>query len=52
MEEAVVRHYQELKKLEDQKLVERADFNWRVQAEKELIETERRQRANQTAQLM
>ena len=36
MEEAVARHHKDLKKLEEQKKLEKADFNWRIQAEKDI----------------
>jgi len=44
MEQAVNRHYAELKRLEDQKRLEREDFDTRIQAEKDLIAIERQKR--------
>jgi hypothetical protein len=44
MENAVQRHYKDLKKLEDQKMIEKADFEWRIQAEREMAANERQRK--------
>jgi hypothetical protein len=38
---AIERHYESLKRLEQQKMQERNDFQWRMQAERELIDREK-----------
>lgn len=50
MEQAVNRHYSDLKRLEDQKRLEREDFDFRIKAERDLIAMERKKRqdVNQT----
>ncbi len=39
---AIERYQQELQKVRDEKRMQHEDFNWRVQAEQELIEAEKR----------
>ena len=44
MEDAITRHYRKLKEIENQKKLERADFNWRIQAEQDLVKKEKEER--------
>lgn len=44
MEDAISRHYNKLKEIESQKKLERADFNWRIQAEQEMAKREKQER--------
>jgi hypothetical protein len=37
MQDAMERHYHKLRGMEQQKQVEKQDFQWRVQADQELI---------------
>jgi hypothetical protein len=37
----MTRHFIKLKQIENQKEIERSDFNWRVQADQELIKREK-----------
>lgn len=52
MEDAVQRHYDSLKKLESQKMQERADFHWRMQAEREIMDQEKEARSRQKQENM
>ena len=51
MEDAITRHYRKLKEIENQKKLERADFNWRIQAEQDLVKKEKEERRQMNFQL-
>lgn len=45
MDAAVDRFQDNMRKIEQEKLMQHEDFNWRIQAERELVETEKSRRA-------
>lgn len=49
MDQAVERFKEQLRRAEHEKRMQQEDFKWRIQAEQELIESERKQKAEHQA---
>jgi len=51
MQEAISRHYEKMRQLEDQKKIERQDFDWRCQAAKDMDSDDKERKRVHAAKL-